>query len=144
MFRVGTSILQKPKFTEAWGRELVFITISALPGNLLNIAIVSISHSSKGAAIMINNYSKYVDFKQTDLRVFSNFVKTMRLYAGMTQHSFAATLLMPQRTLQNWEAGTRQPPEYMREWFWCAVKCRMPLIAASFVHDLQLEGFLYE
>lgn len=40
-------------------------------------------------------------------------IKYIRLAAGMKQGEFAKYFDIPLRTLQNWEAGVRQPPEYL-------------------------------
>ena len=40
-------------------------------------------------------------------------VSEMRANLGVTQSEFAARYNIPLRTVQNWEAGVRQPPEYM-------------------------------
>ena len=40
-------------------------------------------------------------------------VSEMRANLGVTQREFAARYNIPLRTVQNWEAGVRQPPEYM-------------------------------
>lgn len=40
-------------------------------------------------------------------------VHEMRANLGVTQREFAARYHIPFRTVQNWEAGVRQPPEYM-------------------------------
>lgn len=40
-------------------------------------------------------------------------IRAMRLQLGDTQSEFAARYQIPFRTVQNWEAGIRKPPEYM-------------------------------
>lgn len=40
-------------------------------------------------------------------------IRTMRMQLGDTQHEFAQRYQIPFRTIQNWESGTRKPPEYM-------------------------------
>lgn len=40
-------------------------------------------------------------------------VREMRARLGDTQSEFAARYNIPFRTIQNWEAGVRKPPEYM-------------------------------
>lgn len=40
-------------------------------------------------------------------------IREMRAQLGDTQSEFAARYGIPFRTIQNWEAGTRKPPEYM-------------------------------
>lgn len=40
-------------------------------------------------------------------------IKEMRLQFGDTQHEFSQRYGIPFRTIQNWEAGKRKPPEYV-------------------------------
>lgn len=40
-------------------------------------------------------------------------IREMRMLLGDTQSEFAARYNIPFRTIQNWEAGVRTPPEYM-------------------------------
>lgn len=40
-------------------------------------------------------------------------IKEMRMRTGMTQNEFANKLSIPTRTLQNWECGTRECPQYL-------------------------------
>lgn len=40
-------------------------------------------------------------------------LKEIRKALGMTQTEFGAFLGIPMRTIQNWEAGTRQCPPYV-------------------------------
>ena len=40
-------------------------------------------------------------------------VKQLRETTGLTQSEFAAFLNLPLRTLQGWEQGRRQAPEYV-------------------------------
>ena len=40
-------------------------------------------------------------------------IRGMRMQLGDTQSEFAARYQIPFRTVQNWEAGVRKPPEYM-------------------------------
>lgn len=40
-------------------------------------------------------------------------IREMRVLLGDTQSDFAARYNIPFRTIQNWEAGVRTPPEYM-------------------------------
>lgn len=42
-----------------------------------------------------------------------NEIKEMREKAGMTQKMFSDFFGIPVRTLQDWEAGLRKPPEYV-------------------------------
>ena len=40
-------------------------------------------------------------------------IKKIREEAGMTQKAFSDFFGIPVRTLQDWEAGLRKPPEYV-------------------------------
>ena len=40
-------------------------------------------------------------------------IKALRLLTRMKQGEFARYFNIPLRTLQNWEAAERQPPEYL-------------------------------
>ena len=40
-------------------------------------------------------------------------IREMRMRLGDTQSEFAARYKIPFRTIQNWEAGVRKPPEYI-------------------------------
>ncbi len=40
-------------------------------------------------------------------------IKRMRKEAGMTQKAFSEFFGIPVRTLQDWEAGVRTPPDYV-------------------------------
>lgn len=40
-------------------------------------------------------------------------IREMRIQLGDTQNEFAARYNIPFRTVQNWETGTRKPPEYI-------------------------------
>ena len=42
-------------------------------------------------------------------------IKQLRQAAGMTQAEFAAFIGCPKRSLENWEEGKRQAPEYIIE-----------------------------
>lgn len=42
-------------------------------------------------------------------------IKDIRTAAGLTQRAFSALLHIPLRTVENWEAGVRQPPQYVVE-----------------------------
>lgn len=40
-------------------------------------------------------------------------IKTIRLRTHLSQASFAEKYAIPVRTLQNWEVGHRNPPDYV-------------------------------
>ena len=42
-------------------------------------------------------------------------IKELRAATGLTQKAFAELLHIPQRTIENWEAGNREPPLYVIE-----------------------------
>lgn len=39
--------------------------------------------------------------------------KELRLHSGMTQKAFAEYFEIPKRTIENWDMGVRQCPEYL-------------------------------
>lgn len=39
--------------------------------------------------------------------------KTLRTMSGMTQQAFAEYFGIPKRSIENWEGGKRQCPEYL-------------------------------
>lgn len=41
-----------------------------------------------------------------------NKIKEARIQAGLTQKEMSETLKIPQRTIENWDAGIRRPPEW--------------------------------
>ncbi len=43
-------------------------------------------------------------------------IKEARVFAGLTQPEVEEELGIPIRSLQNWEAGIRQPPEYVEKY----------------------------
>lgn len=47
----------------------------------------------------------------------NNMFKTARLSAALTIKQVAELTLVPQRTIQNWEAGVRVPPAYITRWY---------------------------
>lgn len=40
-------------------------------------------------------------------------IKEIRAYTGMTQEAFSKYTGIPKRSIENWEGGKRQPPEYL-------------------------------
>ena len=42
-------------------------------------------------------------------------IREMRNSLGTTQGEFATRYNIPFRTVQNWEAGVRNPPEYIKD-----------------------------
>ena len=45
---------------------------------------------------------------------FNERVKTARKAAGLTQKSMADRMLIPFRTIQDWEGGLHAPPPYVQ------------------------------
>ena len=45
---------------------------------------------------------------------FAENLKTARKNAGMTQQSMADLMLIPKRTIEDWERGNRTPPPYVQ------------------------------
>ncbi len=48
------------------------------------------------------------------MKTFAEKLKAARAAAGLTQAGMAERTLIPARTLENWEAGVRTPPEYVQ------------------------------
>ena len=44
---------------------------------------------------------------------FKDTIKEARLTAGLTQQAMADLFEIPKRTIENWEAGKRNPPPYV-------------------------------
>lgn len=42
-------------------------------------------------------------------------IKALRKSCGMTQKAFSELLEIPKRTIEDWEAGRRKPPEYVEK-----------------------------
>ena len=42
-----------------------------------------------------------------------DYIKSIRIAAGLTQKEFSSLYQIPIRTVQNWEGGKRRPPDYM-------------------------------
>ena len=42
-------------------------------------------------------------------------IKEIRKACGMTQAEMAEMLHIPKRTIENWEGGSREPPDYVVE-----------------------------
>ena len=54
--------------------------------------------------------------KKHDERIFmdtTKFIRELRERAGMTRKEFSEYTKIPVRTLEDWEAGRRTPPEYV-------------------------------
>lgn len=45
---------------------------------------------------------------------FAEKLKAARKAAGLTQHGMADRMLIPFRTIQQWEGGQRTPPDYVQ------------------------------
>lgn len=43
----------------------------------------------------------------------SEMIHNLRLETGLSRKDFAASLGIPLRTMEDWEAGRRKPPEYI-------------------------------
>lgn len=41
-------------------------------------------------------------------------IKEMREMLGLSQAQFSQRYGIPKRSIENWESGTRKPPEYLR------------------------------
>lgn len=47
-------------------------------------------------------------------KTFAEELKQARKEAGLTQKTMVAQMLMPRRTLEDWERGINIPPEYVQ------------------------------
>jgi DNA-binding transcriptional regulator YiaG len=54
----------------------------------------------------VEEYKKMSDFAEK--------LKTARNTVGLTQHGMADRMLIPFRTIQQWEGGQRTPPPYVQ------------------------------
>ena len=45
---------------------------------------------------------------------FAEKLRAARLGAGLTQQRMADLMLIPKRSIENWEAGERTPPPYVQ------------------------------
>lgn len=50
----------------------------------------------------------------TENGTFANALKEARATAGMSQQKMADRMLIPKRTIENWETGERTPPPYVQ------------------------------
>lgn len=48
------------------------------------------------------------------VETFAEKLKAARAAAGLSQQGMADRTLIPRRTIQDWEAGVRIPPEYVQ------------------------------
>lgn len=46
---------------------------------------------------------------------FKETLKALREGMGLTQQKMAELLEIPPRTIENWEAGSREPPKYVQK-----------------------------
>ena len=60
-----------------------------------------------------NTLDKYTHWVHTMHEVNTMTIHEMRIALGDTQSEFAERYNIPFRTIQNWEAGVRKPPEYV-------------------------------
>jgi len=47
-------------------------------------------------------------------KTFAEKLKEARAAAGMSQQGMADRMLIPKRTIENWEMGDRKPPPYVQ------------------------------
>ena len=40
-------------------------------------------------------------------------IKELRMLSGLSQQAFSDKYKLPQRTIENWDGGNRNPPEYV-------------------------------
>lgn len=50
----------------------------------------------------------------TNTQDFTERLKAARKNAGLTQQGMADRMLIPKRTIQDWEGGQRTPPSYVQ------------------------------
>lgn len=48
------------------------------------------------------------------METFAERLKAARAATGMSQQAMADRMLIPKRTIEDWEAGRRTPPEYVQ------------------------------
>jgi DNA-binding transcriptional regulator YiaG len=48
------------------------------------------------------------------METFAEKLKAARKAAGLTQQGMADRMLIPKRTIQDWEGGQRTPPDYVQ------------------------------
>lgn len=48
-----------------------------------------------------------------DIEIQETNMRALRAWTGMTQKEFAEFTEIPQRTIEGWESGRRQPPAYV-------------------------------
>lgn len=48
------------------------------------------------------------------METFAQKLREARAAAGLTQQRTADIMLIPKRSIENWEAGSRIPPEYVQ------------------------------
>lgn len=53
--------------------------------------------------------------EDADIEVQEPAMRGLRASTGMTQKEFAEYFGIPQRTIEDWEAGRRQPPAYVEK-----------------------------
>ena len=51
--------------------------------------------------------------EEIDIAVQEPDIRALRACTGLTQKKFAEFVEIPQRTIENWESGRRQPPAYV-------------------------------
>lgn len=50
------------------------------------------------------------------IETFADELKVARSVAGISQQKMADTMLIPKRTIENWESGIATPPAYVQRW----------------------------
>lgn len=48
------------------------------------------------------------------MTTFAEKLKAARAAAGLSQQAMADRMLIPKRTIENWEGGQRTPPAYLQ------------------------------
>lgn len=52
-----------------------------------------------------------------------NKMKSIRRFTGLSQAKFGKKYNIPKRTIENWEEGKNEPPDYVLELLWRCVQC---------------------
>ena len=74
-------------------------------------------------------------------------IKEARKKAGLSQAKAAAFLKIPNRTLENWEAGMRQPPQYIEDYVIETLLSLKPLPFVEIIpggSSLEYRGFIFD
>lgn len=54
-------------------------------------------------------------------------IKELRKSTGLSQVKFAETYHLPRRTLENWEMGVNEPPQWAVDWLTAIIKNKVEI-----------------